>query len=173
MPLSLILSIGHRKKLPRHVFISLEFYSTTQGLPLVYSWSRGLEGGKNCQFSFSWMNTTTQTRSLKLKSNDFKSYPSRETAASGGKDADNISKVLCEAFIQWFWELNFCCYKYRVDCFGSLRLFFLLLLKWKSRNITKHLMSVPSGSDIKCILIFISQDNCYLVKLKYMKWIVL
>ena len=31
------------------------------------------EGGKNqhCQFSFSWKNTTTQTRSLKLKSNDF------------------------------------------------------------------------------------------------------
>ena len=33
------------------------------------------EGGKNTarssQFSFSWMNTTTQKRSLKLKSNDF------------------------------------------------------------------------------------------------------
>ena len=37
------------------------------------------EGGKNiarsCQFSFSWMNTATQTRSLKLKSNDFSIYP--------------------------------------------------------------------------------------------------
>ena len=40
---------------------------------------------KHCQFSFSWMNTTTQTRRLKLKSNDFWSYPRRETAASGGK----------------------------------------------------------------------------------------
>ena len=44
---------------------------------------------KHCQFSFSWMNTTTftitQTWSLKLKSNDFQSYPRRETAASGGK----------------------------------------------------------------------------------------
>ena len=34
-----------------------------------------IEGGKNtagsCQFSFSWMNTTTQSRSLKLKGNDF------------------------------------------------------------------------------------------------------
>ena len=34
---------------------------------------------------FSWMNTTTQTWSLKLKSNDFQSYPRREIAASGGK----------------------------------------------------------------------------------------
>ena len=40
------------------------------------------------------------------------------------KDVDNIKKVLCKSFIQWFWELNMCCYKYRVDCFGSLRLFF-------------------------------------------------
>ena len=40
---------------------------------------------KHCQFSFSWMNTTTQTWSLKLKSNDFQSYPRRETAASGGR----------------------------------------------------------------------------------------
>ena len=29
-----------------------------------------------------------------------------------------------KSFIQWFWELNFSCYKYRVDLFGSLRLFF-------------------------------------------------
>ena len=30
---------------------------------------------KHCQLSFSWMNITTQTRSLKLKSNNFQSYP--------------------------------------------------------------------------------------------------
>ena len=41
------------------------------------------------------------------------------------KDADNIRKVLCKSFIQRFRELNLCCYKYRVDCFGSLRLFFV------------------------------------------------
>ena len=42
------------------------------------------EGGKNTfSFLFSWMNTTTQTQSLKLQSNDFESYP--ETAATGGK----------------------------------------------------------------------------------------
>ena len=52
MPLSLILSIGHHKKLPRHVVIFLEFYLTTQGLPLVYSWSRGLEGGNTASFLF-------------------------------------------------------------------------------------------------------------------------
>ena len=40
---------------------------------------------KHCQFSFLWMNTTTQTWSLKLKSNNFQSYPRRETAASGWK----------------------------------------------------------------------------------------
>ena len=37
------------------------------------------------------------------KSNDFQSYPRRETAASRQeKDADNIRKVLCTSFIQWF-----------------------------------------------------------------------
>ena len=40
---------------------------------------------KHYQLSFSWINTTTQTRSLKLKSNDFYRYPTRETAASGGE----------------------------------------------------------------------------------------
>ena len=40
------------------------------------------------------------------------------------KDADNIAKVLCKSFIQWFWELNLCSCKYRVGCFDSLRLFF-------------------------------------------------
>ena len=40
---------------------------------------------KHCQFSFSWMNTTTPTWSLKLKSNDFQSYPRKETAASRRK----------------------------------------------------------------------------------------
>ena len=62
------------------------------------------------------------------------------------KDADNIRKVLGKSVIQWFWELNLCCYEYPIDCFGLLWLFFLLLLKWKSRNITKHLMSGPLNS---------------------------
>ena len=80
---------------------------------------------KHCQFPFSWMNTTTQTWSLKLKRNDFQRYPRRETAASGGaKNADNIRTVLSKSLIQWFWELNFCFCKYRVDCFDLLRLFF-------------------------------------------------
>ena len=59
----------------------------------------------------------------KLKSNDFQSYPRRETAASGGKKC-YIRKGLCKSFIQWFWELNLCSYKYQVHCFDSLRLFF-------------------------------------------------
>ena len=41
------------------------------------------------------------------------------------KDADNMRKVLCTSFIEWLWELNLCCYEYRVDFFGSLRLFFV------------------------------------------------
>ena len=98
------------------IVIFLDFHSTKQGLPLVDSWSRGLDlnqmypdrdtlamypardtlqhvikawwkavwqkEGKTQQISFSSMNTT-QRRGLKLKSNDFSSYPRRETAASG------------------------------------------------------------------------------------------
>ena len=37
------------------------------------------------------------------KSDDFQSYPTRETAARREeKDADNIRKVFCESFIHWF-----------------------------------------------------------------------
>ena len=45
------------------------------------------EGGKNtASFLFQeWTGTITQTSSLKLKSNNFQSYPRGETAASGGK----------------------------------------------------------------------------------------
>ena len=51
-------------------------------------------------------------------------------------DAENIRKVIGKSLILGFWELNVCSYKSWVDCFDSLRLFFLLLLKWKSTNIT-------------------------------------
>ena len=101
---------------PRSGYITVRDQSTVE--------SGVTKGGKNtarsCQFSFSWMNTTTQTRSLKLKS---KVIPEEKQQLVEEKDADNIRKVLCKSFIQWFWELNLCCYKYRVDCFGSLRLF--------------------------------------------------
>ena len=37
------------------------------------------------------------------KSDDFQSYPARETAARREeKDTDNIREVFCESFIQWF-----------------------------------------------------------------------
>ena len=51
-------------------------------------------------------------------------FPEEKQQLVEEKDADNIRKVLCKSFIQWFWELNLCSYKYRVDCFDSLRLFF-------------------------------------------------
>ena len=57
----------YRSNVPRSGYITARDQSMVE--------SGVTEGGKNtarsCQFSFSWMNTTTQTRSLKLKSNDF------------------------------------------------------------------------------------------------------
>ena len=51
------------------------------------------EGGKNtarsCQFSFPWMNTTTQTRSPKLKSNDFKVIPEIPRRKTAARQLDN------------------------------------------------------------------------------------
>ena len=77
-------------------------------------------------------------------------FPEEKQQLVEEKDADNIRKVLCKSFIQWFWELNLCSYKNRVDCFDSLRLSVMLLslLKWKSSNITKNLMSGPSGNQL-------------------------
>ena len=105
-------------------------------------------------FSVNEHTATTQTRSFKLKSNHFlklsQKFPEEKQQLVEEKDADNIRKVLCKSFIQCFWELNLCCFKYRVDCFGSLR-FFLLLLKWKSRNITKCYPRSPRSSQKKKI----------------------
>ena len=87
-------------------------------------------------------------RFLKLS----KKFPEEKQQLVEENDADNIRKVLCKSFIQWFWELNLCCYKYRVNCFGSLRLFFCCWSeRLKSGNITKHLMS---GSSRNQLLLF-------------------
>jgi len=50
------------------------------------------------------MNTTIQTWSLKLKSDDFQSYPKRNIAAKDEKGADDARKVhvFYELFIQQF-----------------------------------------------------------------------
>ena len=79
------------------------------------------------------------------------------------KDADNIGKVLFKSFIRWFWELNLCSYKYRVVLFwfAPLSVFFCCCwstLKRKSRNITKHLMSGPSGNQL---VLFSLESWCF------------
>ena len=51
-------------------------------------------------------------------------FPEEKPKQLEEKDANNIRKVLCKSFIQLFWELNLCGYKYWVNCFGSLQLFF-------------------------------------------------
>ena len=55
------------------------------------------------------------------KRNDFQIYPrlEEEQQLVEEKDADNIRKV--NHSFSGFWELNLCSYKYRVDCFDSLR----------------------------------------------------
>ena len=51
----------------------------------------------------------------------FKVIPDEKQQLVEEKDPDNMSKVLCKLVIQWFRELNLCCcYKYRVNRFGSL-----------------------------------------------------
>ena len=87
---------------------------------------------KHCQilpvFFFSvneHNNTNTKPQAKKQRFVKLsKNFPEEKQQLVKENDADNIRKVLCKSFIQWFWELNLCCYKYRVDCFGSLRLFF-------------------------------------------------
>ena len=79
------------------------------------------------------------------------------------KDAENIRKVLCKSFIQWFWELNLCSFKYQVNCLVWLHLsmFFCCcwsMLKWKHRNITKHLMWGPSGNQL---VLFSLESWCF------------
>ena len=102
---------------------------------------------KHCQFSFSWINTTTQTWSLRLKSNDFQVMPWEKQQLVEEKDEDSIRKVPCKSFIQWFHSFSFvffCC------CWSTL--------KWKSRNITKHLMSGPSGNQL---VLFSLESWCF------------
>ena len=67
------------------------------------------------------LNTNTKPQAKKQR---FLVIPEEKQQLVEEKDAGNIRKVLCKSFIQWFQELNLCRHKYRVDCFGSLRLFF-------------------------------------------------
>ena len=109
---------------------------------------------KLCQFSFSWINTTTQTWSLKLKSNDFQVMPEEKQHLVEENDADSVRKVLWKSFIQWFYSFSFvffCCY--------------WSTLKWKSRNITKYLMPGPSGNQ----LVLFSLESWCLPRLRLRK----
>ena len=56
------------------------------------------EGGKNPASFFFRENETTETWRLKLKV-----IPEEKQQLVEEKDADNIRKVLCKSFIQWFW----------------------------------------------------------------------
>ena len=59
------------------------------------------EGGKNTVSLFFFVNEhNNANKKPQVKSNDFQSYPRRETAVSREeKDADNIRKILCKSFI--------------------------------------------------------------------------
>ena len=84
------------------------------------------EAGKTNTASFlfrEWAQQHKHEASRKIAT-IFKVTPEEKRQLVEEKDADNIRKILCRSFILWFWELNLCSYKYRVDCFGSLRLFF-------------------------------------------------
>ena len=105
------------------------------------------EGGKTNTASFLFREWTRQQKH-EASSKKERVIPEEKQQLAEEKDADNIRKVLCKSFIQWLWELNLCCYKYRVDCFGSLRLFFCCYWSEISRNITKHTMSGSSGNQL-------------------------
>ena len=58
------------------------------------------EGGKILPVFF-FVNEDNNTNT-KPQAKKQRSYPRREAAANGGKDAGNIRKVLCESLLQWF-----------------------------------------------------------------------
>ena len=89
------------------------------------------EGGKNtarsCQFFSVNEHNNTNTKPQAKKQWFLKlsqKFPEEKQQLVEEKDAGNIRKVLCKSFIQCFWELNLCRFKYRVDCSGSFRFFF-------------------------------------------------
>ena len=128
-------------------------YITARDQSMVESGVTG--GGKTNTASFLFREWTHQHKheASSKKATIFKVIPGEKQQLVEEKDADNIRKVLCKSFVQWFWELNLCSYKYRVDCFDWLRLFFC-----KSRNITKHLMSGPSGN---LLVLFSLESWCF------------
>ena len=80
------------------------------------------EGRKNTAgFLFrEWTQQHKHKASSQKQQIIFKVIPEEKQQLVEEKDADNIRKVLCKSFIQWFWELYLCCYKYQIDRFGSL-----------------------------------------------------
>ena len=67
-----------------------------------------IEGGKNTT-SFPFREWTQQHKreASSEKATIFKLISVEKQQLVEEKDGDNIRKVLCKSFIQWFWELNF------------------------------------------------------------------
>ena len=72
----------------------------------------------------------------------FKVIPEEKQLLVEEKDADNIRRVLCKVVLR----IKFVLLQVPSRLFWFAPVIFLLLLKGKSRNITKHLMSDPEGN---------------------------
>ena len=69
------------------------------------------EGGKNtASFLFGEWIQQHKHEASSWKGTIFKVIPEEKQQLEEEKDADNIRKVLCKSFIQWFWELSLCSY---------------------------------------------------------------
>ena len=77
------------------------------------------EGGKNTA-SFHTTRAHNTTMRLELKTTIFEVIPEEKQQLGEEKDADNIGKVHCKLFIQWFWELNLCSYMNRLFWFAPV-----------------------------------------------------
>ena len=95
-------------------------------------------------FFFVNEHNNTNTKPQAKKQRLFKVIPEEKQKLVKKKDADNIRKVLCKSLpSRLFW-------------FPPVIL--LLLLKWKSRNITKYLVSGPSGNQL---VLFSLESWCF------------
>ena len=94
---------------------------------------------KHCHCFFSWMNTRHKYEASSLKVTIFKVIPEEKQQLVEETDADNISTLQIIHSVVLRIKIVFLQVPSRLFWFAPV----LLLLKWNSRYITKHLISGP------------------------------
>ena len=112
-----------------------------------------IEGRKNTT-SFPFREWTQQHKheASREKATIFKLISVEKQQLVEEKDGDNIRKVLCKSFIQWFWELNFLLLSTKSTVLIRSGYFFFVAVEVKVQKYNKALNVRSRGKPVSFVL---------------------